>query len=98
MGKVDYNTFIAMLSELNDFIYKWDRDYVLEVKAIGGFAIIVHRQMKHIDTPRTESRDIDSLTKDYPEPITMGEFLLKRRFYENKIVIENRRTQILRTF
>jgi len=34
MGKVDYNTFIAMLSELNDFIYKWDRDYVLEVKAI----------------------------------------------------------------
>ncbi len=69
MGKVDYNTFIAMLSELNDFIYKWDRDYVLEVKAIGGFAIIVHRQMKHIDTPRTESRDIDSLTKDYPEPI-----------------------------
>lgn len=67
MGKVDYNTFIAMLSELNDFIYKWDRDYVLEVKAIGGFAIIVHRQMKHIDTPRTESRDIDSLTKDYPE-------------------------------
>ena len=35
MGKVDYNTFIAMLSELNDFIYKWDRDYVLEVKAIG---------------------------------------------------------------
>lgn len=35
MGKVDYNTFIAILSELNNFIYKWDRDYVLEVKAIG---------------------------------------------------------------
>ena len=80
MGKVDYNTFIAMLSELNDFIYKWDRDYVLEVKAIGGFAIIVHRQMKHIDTPRTESRDIDSLTKDYPEPIIKEIFRIGKKY------------------
>lgn len=39
MGKVDYETFISMLTELNEFINKWDSNYILEVRAIGGFAI-----------------------------------------------------------
>lgn len=80
MGKVGYETFINMLTELNEFINKWDSNYILEVRAIGGFAMIIHKELKHIETPRTESRDIDSLTNDYPEEIIQEIFRIGKKY------------------
>lgn len=80
MGKVDYETFISMLTELNEFINKWDSNYILEVRAIGGFAMIIHKELKHVETPRTESRDIDSLTNDYPEEVIQEIFKIGKKY------------------
>ncbi|MBR1861484.1 MAG: hypothetical protein IJ796_06465 [Lachnospiraceae bacterium] len=70
MNKVSFDIFIKMLGELNDFIAKeFDSEYILEVRAIGGFSMIIHKRLGEISGPREESRDIDSLTKDYPDKI-----------------------------
>lgn len=70
MKKVNYQTFIEMLKELNQFIVEqYNPTYILEVRAIGGFSMIIHRKLGNVDNPREKSYDIDSLTKDYPEEI-----------------------------
>ena len=70
MNKANYDEFIAMLTELNRFIVdEYDPDYKMEVRAIGGFSMIIHKRLGRIDGPREKSRDIDSLTKDYPPEI-----------------------------
>ncbi len=78
-NKVNYDTFIKMLGELNQFIIKdYDQEYMLDVRAIGGFSMIIHKRLGDIKGPRDMSRDIDSLTEDYPDEIvaaikTIGE-------------------------
>ena len=68
--KVSYEGFVEMLSELNQFIANdYNPNYILEVRAIGGFSMIIHKRLGNIDGPREESRDIDSLTPDYPKEI-----------------------------
>lgn len=70
MNKISFDIFIQMLGELNEFIVKdFDPQYILEVRAIGGFSMIIHKRLGEISGPREESRDIDSLTKDYPDKI-----------------------------
>ena len=70
MSKVDYSTFIKMLKELNQFIVnKYNPDYVMDVRAIGGFSMIIHKQLGELESPREKSRDIDTLTGDYPHEI-----------------------------
>ena len=70
MNKVSFDIFIKMLGELNEFIANdFDSEYILEVRAIGGFSMIIHKRLGEISGPREESRDIDSLTKDYPDKI-----------------------------
>lgn len=69
-NKVSFDIFIKMLGELNEFIANdFDTKYILEVRAIGGFSMIIHKRLGEISGPREESRDIDSLTKDYPAEI-----------------------------
>ena len=69
-NKVSFDIFIKMLEELNEFISNdFDPKYILEVRAIGGFSMIIHKRLGEISGPREESRDIDSLTKDYPAEI-----------------------------
>ncbi|WP_026493720.1 hypothetical protein [Butyrivibrio sp. XPD2002] len=69
-NKVSYEIFIKMLEELNKFIVnQYDAQYILEVRAIGGFSMIIHKRLGDIEGPRDMSRDIDSLTEDYPEEI-----------------------------
>jgi len=63
MNKVNYDTFMTMLGELND--------YILDIRAIGGFSMIIHKKLGHIKSPREESCDIDSLTEDYPDEIIL---------------------------
>lgn len=59
-----------MLEELNQYIAEhYTADYILEVRAIGGFSMIIHKMLGEIDGPREKSQDIDSLTDDYPEEI-----------------------------
>lgn len=70
MKKANYQLFIQMLQELNQFVFEeYDPNYKLDVRAIGGFSMIIHKKLGNIDSPREESRDIDSLTRDYPEEI-----------------------------
>ena len=70
MEKVNYSTFLDMLTELNSFIVdKYDPQYLLIVRAIGGFSMIIHKRLGAIDSPREESQDIDSLTEDFPDEI-----------------------------
>ena len=70
MNKVGFDIFIKMLGELIEFIVNdFDPEYILEVRAIGGFSMIIHKRLGEISGPREESRDIDSLTKDYPDKI-----------------------------
>ena len=70
MNKADYQTFINMLTDLNRFIFsKYDPQYILEVRAIGGFSMIIYKRLGIIDNPREKSRDIDTLTNDYPAAI-----------------------------
>lgn len=67
MKKANYQLFLKMLDELNSFIVEeYDSNYKLDVRAIGGFSMIIHKKLGNIDSPREESRDIDSLTRDYP--------------------------------
>ena len=69
-NKVNYDTFIVMLEELNHFIVEnYDPEYILDVRAIGGFSMIIHKRLGVIKGPRDMSRDIDSLTEDYPDEI-----------------------------
>ena len=69
-NKVNYDIFIDMLGELNQFIIKdYDPEYILDVRAIGGFSMIIHKKLGRIKGPRDMSRDIDSLTDDYPDEI-----------------------------
>ena len=69
-NKVSFDIFIKMLGELNEFIANdFDTKNILEVRAIGGFSMIIHKRLGEISGPREESRDIDSLTKDYPAEI-----------------------------
>ena len=69
-NKVNYDIFIEMLRELNQFIVEsYDPEYILTVRAIGGFSMIIHKMLGVIQGPRDMSRDIDSLTDDYPEEI-----------------------------
>ena len=61
-NKVNYDTFIEMLGELNQFIIEeYDSEYILDVRAIGGFSMIIHKRLGDIKGPRDMSRDIDSL-------------------------------------
>ncbi|MCR4597552.1 MAG: hypothetical protein K5678_00800 [Acetatifactor sp.] len=70
LNSVNYATFIKMLEDLNQFIVEeYDQDYILEVRAIGGFSMIIHKRLGNIEGPREKSRDIDSLTKDYPKEV-----------------------------
>ena len=69
-GKVDYNTFIEMLTELNEFIVeKYNPDYKLFIKSIGGFSMMIYKVKGYVNSPRIGSRDIDTLTDDYPPEI-----------------------------
>ena len=59
MGKANYQTFLKMMGELNDYIVnKYDKNYILDIRAIGGFSIMVHRNLGHIDTPREKSKEM----------------------------------------
>ncbi|SEG39473.1 hypothetical protein SAMN04487934_12310 [Eubacterium ruminantium] len=71
MNKASYNLFIEMLEELNRFIVnEYNKEYKMDVRAIGGFSMIIHKRLGNLEGPREESRDIDSLTLDYPPEIT----------------------------
>ncbi len=84
MNKVSFDIFIKMLGELNEFIAKdFDPEYILEVRAIGGFSMIIHKRLGEISGPREESRDIDSLTKAYPDEI-IDKITGKEKVFENK--------------
>ena len=53
MKKVGYETFMQMLKELDQYIAKeYDPSYVLEVRAIGGFAMIAHEASHGLDATR----------------------------------------------
>ena len=68
--RANYDTFMKMLSELNEYISsEYNEKYILEVRAIGGFSMIIHNRIGNVHSPRTQSRDIDSLTPDYPAEI-----------------------------
>jgi len=70
MNKVNYDTFMKMLEDLNQYIAEhYTPDYTLEVRAIGGFSMIIHKILGEIDSPREKSQDIESLTDNYPKDI-----------------------------
>ncbi|MBR1649984.1 MAG: hypothetical protein IJ691_02350 [Lachnospiraceae bacterium] len=48
-NKVSFDIFIKMLGELNEFIANdFDTKYILEVRAIGGFSMIIHKRLGEI--------------------------------------------------
>ncbi len=58
-NKVNYDIFIEMLRELNQFIVEsYDPEYILTVRAIGGFSMIIHKMLGVIHGPLDTCRTV----------------------------------------
>ena len=97
MNRMDYQTFIEMLRKLNQFIVdEYDPEYVLDIRAIGGFSMIIHKRLGRINSPREKSRDIDSLTPDYPDEIIAANINIYYANLESMLMFKIRAMEIVR--